>query len=126
MSEEKRTPMEEALIQAMQAIDRQIAREMQRSPAEESRLGVLKIEPFRKRVELIASLIINELGSDVIALDSILVLAEAFPKALQILAEDLGVEGLGKLRSQYCSSCFSSIEQSAGAGLSVLKEKQIN
>ncbi|NDC36853.1 MAG: hypothetical protein EBZ48_02240, partial [Proteobacteria bacterium] len=60
--QEKRSPFEENLIKVLSAIDTQIAREMQRTPAEREEHGVQKWEPYQKRVELIVSRVLNSLG----------------------------------------------------------------
>jgi len=118
----QRSPLEEGLVTAMQSLDRQILREVStRDPNQREEHGVQKWEPIEKRIELVSSFLLNELGEDSIGLDSLLVLAQAFAKSLQILAEDLGTEGLGEVRSRYMTQAFESIERSANRGSDSLK-----
>jgi len=105
--------LEEGLIQAMRAIDNQIARAMQRSPSERDVQGVQKWEPYETRVEHVAAFIINQLGDESVNLDGVIVLAQAFTKALCILANDLGTDGLGELRTAYCLDAVDKIERDA-------------
>src|SRR5689334_11784334 len=96
--EQKRSPLEEGLMTALTALDNQIAREMQRSPEQLSAHGVQKWEAYSKRVELVTTHLLDGLGSEEIQLDSLLVLAQAAAKALSFTIQDLGQEGLGKVR----------------------------
>ncbi len=108
---EKREPLADGLVKAMQALDRQIAREMQRTPAERDVHGVQKWDPYQKRIELVCALLLNEFGDDNISLDGFIVLAQAFAKSLQLLIEDLGEDGLGNIRSDYCRWALENIQQ---------------
>lgn len=101
--------MEAGLQQCMRAIDNQIARELQRSPAEREDHGVQKWEPFAERTERLVTFILDQLGEDTIALDSLLVLSQATAKALTLVSEDLGEDGLGVVRSQYCLTASDAI-----------------
>lgn len=105
--------LEEGLLQAMKAIDNQVARAMQRTPAERDVHGVQKWEPFETRVELITAFLLNELGSQEVSIDSMVVLAQAFTKALALVCDDLGSEGLGAVRSSYCLDAMEKIERDA-------------
>lgn len=96
--------LEEGLLKAMQAIDNQVAREMQRTPEQRAEHGVQKWEPFLRRVERISSFILNSMGENQVSLDALLVLSQATSKALQLTIDDLGSEGLGSVRTQYCIS----------------------
>lgn len=107
----KGNPLEDGLISAMRAIDNQIAREMQRSPEELSVHGVRKDEPINERSEQISAFLLRALGERRIELDSLLVLCTATVKSLQLMAEDLGNEGLGKMRTEYCLSAAERIER---------------
>ncbi|MBN8548079.1 MAG: hypothetical protein J0M12_02060 [Deltaproteobacteria bacterium] len=121
MAEEevKLSPMEEGILRAMSAIDKQVAREMQRTPAELDVHGVQKWEPYQKRIEFITSFVLNMLGDEKVQLDSLLVFAQAFAKSLALVVEDLGEEGLGKLRTEYAlaateniaKDCFKTTQQ---------------
>lgn len=108
---EKAEPLADGIARAMQALDRQIAREMQRTPAEREEHGVQKWDPYQKRVELICALLLNGFGDESFSLDGFIVLSQAFSKSLQLLAEDLGADGLGELRSKYVRWCLENIQQ---------------
>lgn len=114
---EQRSPLEMGLLEAMQAIDKQVLREVSsRSPGAREEHGVQKWEPIEKRIELISGFLLNELGENNVGLDSLLVLAQSFTKVLQMVAEDLGDEGLGEVRSSYVKRAFEYIERSAIRG----------
>ena len=110
-------PMESGILTAMAAIDKQIRREMQRSPAEREAQGVQKWEPFQKRIELITSFVMNSLGEGDVQLDSLLVLSQAMTKALELIAAELGAEELGEVRAAYVAKAFEVIAESARRGL---------
>ena len=110
---EKRSNLEEGLILALRAIDNQIAREMQRTPAEREELGTRKWQPYQTRVESITSLILNSLGENEVGLDSLIVMAQALAKALRLVVDDLGPKGLGKTRSEYCLHASEQIARDA-------------
>lgn len=116
----QRSPFEESLLKTLSAIDNQIAREMQRSPAELEKHGVQKWSAYEKRVELIVSSVLNALGTEEISLDSILVFSQAMSKTLLLAVEDLGPAGLGKIRAKYCNSVFTAMEGDARRGMGVL------
>lgn len=116
---------EEGLLQAMKAIDNQVARALQRTPAEREALGVQKWEPYESRVEHTAAFILNELGDAAVSLDSILVLSQAFTKALRLAAEELGAEGLGSMRTAYCIDAMEKIDRDAGRALSELRTERL-
>lgn len=113
--------LEEGLLQAMRAIDNQVARAMQRTPAERDVHGVQKWEPYESRVEQVAAFVLNALGDDAVSLDSMVVLAQAYTKALRLAIEDLGMDGLGKMRSAYCLDAMDKIGNDANKSLSELK-----
>ena len=48
--EQKTPPLEAGIVQAMQALDRQIARRMERSPGEREEKGVQKWDPFSEKI----------------------------------------------------------------------------
>ena len=120
----KTPPLKEGLITAMQALDVQVARDLQRTPAQEEVLGVQKWEPYQKRIEDVATLLIDCVGDRTITLDPLLILSQAFSKALQILACDLGQDGLGKMRSDYCTAAFENLASDSARALSLLKEEK--
>ena len=113
-------PLEAGLLQAMKALDNQIARQMQRSPAEREELGVQKWEPIGERIEEVVSLVLEKLGSEEVALDGLLVLSQAMSKALYLLVEELGEEGLGELRGGYCRKACELILRDAERAMEVL------
>lgn len=117
--------LEEGLFQAMHAIDTQVARAMQRSPEERDTMGVQKWEPYDTRVEHVTAYVLNELGDNSVGLDSVLVLAQAFTKALRLAAEDLGSDGLGALRTAYCVDAMEKVQRDAAKALSELRTDSI-
>ena len=102
-------PMEGGLLQCMKALDNQVAREMQRAPAEREQHGVQKWEPYAARVEKVAGCILDALGGEEISLDSLIILSQATAKARSIAADDLGEDGLGVVRSQYILTAAENI-----------------
>jgi hypothetical protein len=117
--------LEEGLLQAMRAIDNQVARAMQRSPAERELHGVQKWEPYASRVEGIAAFLLQEVGDTTIGLDSLVVCAQAFTKALQLVCDDLGEDGLGKLRASYCLDAMGKITRDAQMVIDSLSEDHL-
>jgi hypothetical protein len=117
---EQNGKLEEGLLQAMKAIDNQVARAMQRSPEERERLGVQKWEPYESRIEHLTAFILSEVGDNSVTLDSLVVLAQSFTKALRLVSEDLGAEGLGQVRSSYCLDAMEKIERDAAKTLAEL------
>ena len=67
---EKLPPLEHGLLAALKALDQQVAREMQRSPAQREAHGVQKWEPYNKRIESVASTIMDAFADNEITLDS--------------------------------------------------------
>ena len=108
---EQRSPLEDGLIRAMRSLDVQIARALERSPAEREEKGVQKWEPIAQRVETVCSFLLDRLGDDEVRLDSVVVLAQSFAKLLTLVADDLGSEGLGAMRTSYCLAAADSIER---------------
>ena len=122
--EQKIPPLEQAIQDAMQALDTQIAREMQRTPQERSEHGVQKWEPISRRVERVTAWVLNCLGEGEVELDSLLVLSQAMAKALRMASEDLGEKGLGKVRTGYCLGAFEAIAKDAENGLAILRSER--
>lgn len=122
---EQHGKLEEGLLQAMKAIDNQIARAMQRSPAAREVHGVQKWEPFTSRVEGIAAFLLQELGDTNVGLDSLLVCAQAFAKALQLVCDDLGPDGLGDIRASYCLVAMRNITRDAQLVIDSLSDEQM-
>lgn len=122
MSQEKVSRAEEGLRQAMQAVDSQVAREVfRRDPAEKEKHGVQNWAPVDERIERTSSFILNMLGENEVQLESLLVFAQAFPKVLQLLVEDLGEDGLGQVRTAYCLEAAKRIAQTAERTAEALK-----
>lgn len=117
--------LEEGLLQAMKALDTQIARAMQRTPAEREVHGVQKWEPYETRVENLTAFVLNELGDNTVSLDSLLVLSQAFTKALRLACDDLGPGGLGAVRSSYCIDALQKIARDASRGLTELSQEHV-
>jgi hypothetical protein len=106
-------PLEASVQRALQALDNQVAREMQRSPSERELHGVQKWEPYNRRVEQLAGFVTEQLGCRSVELDGVLILAQALSKSLSIFADELGAEGLGSMRSQYVSQAGENIASDA-------------
>jgi hypothetical protein len=121
---EQRGKLEEGLLQAMKAIDNQVARAMQRTPTEREAQGVQKWEAYETRVEHVAAQVLNDLGEQEVALDSVIVLAQAFTKALRLVTHDLGAEGLGTVRAAYCLDAMRKIERDAQRVARDLEEEE--
>jgi hypothetical protein len=117
--------LEQGLLQAMRAIDNQIARAMQRTPAEREVHGVQKWEPYAVRVEHITAVLLEELGDNTVSLDSLLVLVQAFSKALQLTVGDLDQGGLGALRSAYCLDAMEKVQRDAQEVIGRLREQHM-
>jgi hypothetical protein len=105
-------PLEVGLRQALQALDNQIAREMQRSPADRESHGVLKWEPIESRIERVSAYLLSIFGEE-IQLDSLMVLAQALVKTLSLVVEDCGAEGLGEVRSRYIERAAEAVIRDA-------------
>ena len=110
---EKLPVLEESLLEALKALDNQIAREMQRDAKSKDKHGVQKWEPFQSRVERLCSFLLNSLGEQTIDLDGIIVLAQTLSKTLSLACADLGEDGLGKIRAEYVRVTFENIERDA-------------
>jgi hypothetical protein len=129
MAEEKApqlTPLQEGLLRAMRAIDNQIAREMQRTPAQRDEEGVLKWKPYETRIEQITAFVLECLGNEDLELDSLLVLSQACARALRLIAEDLGSKGLGKVRSSYVERAVQVIVEEMRRAGDVVRVDELN
>ena len=122
---EQHGKLEQGLLQAMSAIDNQVARAMQRTPSQREVHGVSKWEPYNTRVENIAAFILEEVGGNSSSLDSVLVLSQAFTKALHLLVGDLGREGLGEIRTAYCLDAMEKVERDAQEVITALTEQPL-
>lgn len=126
-TKEKLPPLEQGLLEAMQALDNQIARRMERSPAEREVHGVQKWEPYQTKIEEVTALVMQAFGEESVKLDSLLILTQAFVKSLYLLTEELGVEGLGELRAAYTRTALELMSRDVHYGLSQLgAESQVN
>ena len=123
---QKSPALYEGLVKALRALDQQIAREMQRTPAELETHGVQKWKPLADRVEIVSALLLDAFNDRAVELDSILVMTQAFVKALYLLAEDLGLEGLGEMRRNYSVSAFRAVSDDAARALSILEQHQLS
>jgi hypothetical protein len=122
---QKTGKLEEGLLQAMKAVDNQVARALQRTPEEREQLGVQKWEPYETRIEHVTAFILNELGDNSISIDSLLVLSQSFTKALRLISEDLGLDGLGTMRSAYCVDAMQKIKRDADKTLAELSTEKL-
>lgn len=102
--------LEESLLTSLRSLDSQVARELQRTPEEETKHGVQKWEPITKRVELLSGFLLDRVGDNDINLESILILLQTLSKTLYILTDDLEVSGLGKVRSEYVTDTAKKVE----------------
>ena len=114
----------QGLIAAMKAIDNQIARKMQRSPAQREEAGVQKWSPHAEKVEQTTALVLDAFGSQDIELDSVLVTSQALVKALYLIIEE--VEDLGELRTAYCQDALEKIDRDVRQGLSLYNQEKLN
>ena len=89
----------EHLLQLCNAIDQQVARELQRDPVERQEHGVSKQEPYRKRREMLSLSLLEAFSTGAVNIDGMLVVTESLAKTLEVITEELGSEGLGKYRS---------------------------
>jgi hypothetical protein len=113
-TDKKRSLLEDGLLTACRAIENQVAREMQRNPAQLEQHGVQKWEPYSKRVESICTFLLEETATNEghgISLDALLVLSQSVTKALSILTEELGEKGLGKVRSSYVREAAKNLKR---------------
>jgi hypothetical protein len=113
-------PLFDGLLVALKAIDTQVARELQRTPSQREVHGVAKTAPYQKRVELVASYVLQTFSDRSITLDGILVLAQAFSKAMLLLSEDLDRETLGKVRSDSCKEALEKIRLDCERGIAAI------
>jgi hypothetical protein len=105
--------LETSLTTALNALQNQIDREMQRSPLEMEAKGMRKWEPFQTRVERVAGFIVESLADNKISLDSLIVLSQALSKSLQVAVTEIGKDCLGKTRSEYCLHAAEQIKRDA-------------
>lgn len=114
----------EGVLIAMKALDNQIARRVQRGPEEREIKGIQKWEPHADKIEEVTALVLEAFGDQVVNLDSILVLSQAFTKSLYLLVEDLGEDGLGELRTNYSKDAFEKLLRDASCGVEALDSRE--
>ncbi len=123
MAEEKEqlSPLEEAILASLQAVDDQIALEHKRQPSEPELRGVDEGEIYRKRVEFIASFLIGAAEADQVGLNSLVVFTQAFAKALAMTVDDRASEGLKDISTSYALLAAKSVEKDAGKLMRLLR-----
>jgi hypothetical protein len=116
----KKPVLEDSLLTALKAVDNQIARAMERTPAEREVHGVQKWKPIDDRVERICELLLSEYGQSY-QLESLLVFSRAFVKSLSMICDELGSDAFGEIRGGYVKECFRVIEGDVERGRAVFK-----
>ena len=102
----KRPKLEQGILELMQALDSQVARALERTPAEREIHGVQKWEPLGEKVEQVSAFVLESFAGRAITLDALLICAEAFGKSLRLIVDELGSEGLGQIRTRYCEQAL--------------------
>lgn len=105
--------LEQSLLATLKSLDNQILRAMQKDPAARAAGGLQKWQPYQDRIELLCSFLLNSLGEKDIDLDGLIILTQAMSKALTFATEDLGSDGLGKVRSAYIRETFEKLARDA-------------
>ena len=108
-------PLFDGVHRSLRAVDSQIAREMQRTPAEREVHGVTKWSPMSKRVELLSAFFLDHIGDpalseDAFSFEALLVMAQSTVKALSLIVQDLGEVNLGDLRSTYARDALNTMQ----------------
>ena len=127
MNDELRlSPVEEGLLGAMRALDRQIEKELvRRGPSDLETFGVTRWEPYRKRMERVASAALQAFSDNDVKLDSLLVLSQSLVKVIALVVDELGVEGLGAMRTAYSAEACNSIADDAMRALRLLRAETV-
>ena len=68
-------------------------------------------------MEEATAIILDGFADGHVQLDSLVVLSQSLVKALYLVVEEVGAEGLGDLRSAYCEDALEKIERDARQGL---------
>ena len=123
MKPQKLPLLDESLIRALELIDSQIARAMERTPAEREVSGVQKWKPFEERIERLSGLLLDNFGERV-QLDSVVVLSQVMVKVLSILCQEMGSDGLGDVRGQYVQEALKLLEIEVERSIAVFKEEK--
>lgn len=108
-SSTKLPPLESGLTAALAALEKQIGRELQRTPAQREVHGVTKWHPYQTRVERVSAFLLDYMNENSSNLDGLIVLSQAFAKSLSILSTELDVAGLGETRTSYVLDAFKKI-----------------
>lgn len=119
---EKLPPLEGGISQLLTAITSQIARELQRSPHEREQEGVRKWKPIEARTEIVTMKALEVVATGQADLDALLVSSQSFVKALMVYVEELGRDGLGQVRREYCRDALEKIQRDVRCGLEVVGE----
>lgn len=119
-------PLEGGVLQALSAVDSQLDRALQRTPGERETLGVSKEVPMAERVERVAAFIIDRIGDRSASLEALTVLAEAHVKALAMMADELGSEHLGKVRSSLLSHALDRMAADASRASGACRPADVN
>jgi hypothetical protein len=124
MTKDQKLPLlDESLIRALELIDSQIARAMERTPEQREKAGVQKWKPLEERIERLSTLILDNFGEKV-QLDSILVMSQVMVKVLGLLCQEMGQEGLGELRSLYVQESLKILEIEIERSIAVFKDEK--
>ena len=119
--------MFDGVHRSLRAVDSQIAREMQRTPSEREAHGVTKWQPMSKRVELLSAFFLDHIGDsafseDAFSFEALLVMAQSTVKALSLVVQDLGEDGLGDLRSKYARDALHTMQFDVERALSEISQ----
>ena len=117
--------LEENLLNTLRAFDNQILRALQREPSKRDSEGVQKWQIYQNKIEDCCSFLLNSVGDRQIDLDGLIILTQALSKTLNLICEDLGAEGLGKLRTDYIKSTFDKISRDAQDANSRLSQEPL-
>lgn len=120
----KLEPLEAGILTALKALENQIARELQRTPSETELQGVTKWEPYSKRVEKVTGFVLDLIESKSVDLDGIFVMAQAFSKALAMVATDVGPSDLGEVRSDHMRAAGQALDHDAQTILNAINTTQ--
>ena len=116
---------DESILGAMHCLDKQVARDLNtRTPQEKMEHGEQKWSAHEQRVESTVVLILDALGDKQVELDSLIILSQAFVKAMSIVSSDLGEEGLGSIRAGYCREAFRTISRDCSQGEGQLSQRE--
>jgi hypothetical protein len=121
--EAKKISYDEALLRALACLQSQLERELQRNPAERDVLGVSKWEPITKRIEDTAGLLLDGFAEERVFIEPLLILSHALVKAINVIVQELGPEGLGKVRTDYILKVFNLVSTECNLIIERLKSE---